>query len=96
MSADAAILAAMTRARPLVEEILSLWPAEMRRKLVVSIEVSSSELSVRARLRSATADGTGSKVEDLVRRVRGDAAIVFERPGEVPVVVPLQAMRRAA
>ena len=86
-SADSEMRAVILRARPLLEEVLSLWPVGKRRELLLWIDVVGTEVQVKARLR----DG-----ERRVCRVKGDVAIVVERPGKAPVVIPLQALRAAA
>jgi hypothetical protein len=86
-SADSEVRSVLLRARPLLEEVLSLWPAEKRPKLVLWVDLVGTEVQVKARLR----DG-----ERQVRRVKGDAAIVVELPGKATVVIALQAVRAAA
>jgi hypothetical protein len=93
---DSEVLAAMARARPLLEEVLSLWPAEQRSKLVLWVDVAGPELGVKARLRDADATEGRDAVARQVHRVKRDVAIVIELEGKAPVVVPWRSLREAA
>jgi hypothetical protein len=77
-------------ARHTLREVISLWPADQRKRLVVWIRRDERGApQIRARLRDPELDGPELAPElafDL-RRVRGDVPVVFELEGKT-VVVP--------
>jgi hypothetical protein len=93
---DSAILAAMARARPLLEEVLSLWPAEERSRLVLWVDVAGPALEIKARLRDGDAKEGRDSVARQVHRVKRDVAVVIELEGKDPVVLPWRSLREAA
>ena len=76
-------------AQPSPAELLTLWPAELRLRLVLLVRVDESGgVEVSARLREHDFEPSAPNLARQVRRVRGDVPVVVHTPGARPVVVP--------
>ncbi len=95
VATDAELRALAASARPAPEEVLSLWPASQRERLVLWIRRDGTgNAEVRARLREHDLDA-GDLAKDLARqarRIRGDVPVVFELGEGRSCVVPLASL----
>lgn len=98
-SAAAELLAIAAGAHPSLEEVVSLWPAGQRDRLVLWIgREANGQAHVRARLREHDLDAADLAVDVArqARRIRSDVPVVFELGEGRTQVVPLASLSGAA
>lgn len=84
---------AIAGARPFIEELLSLWPADRRHGLVISVKLGhAGAIEISACLRERHEEGGSRELKNDVRRIRDDVPVVLEF-GDRRTVVPLRAFR---
>ena len=88
---------ALAGAQPSLAEILSLWPAERRLRIVLWVKLGEAgTIVIGAHPREQPIAGAAPEVKRLVRRIRADVPVVLELPDGGTVVVPLRVLGEAA
>jgi hypothetical protein len=94
LTAEEAACRALSGARPSLDEILSLWPADRRNCIVLWVKVGhAGSLVIGAHPRDQPVAGAGRKVARDLRRIRDDVPVVLEFHDRGTVIVPLRTLR---
>lgn len=96
LSAEEAACRALSGARPSLDEVLSLWPADRRDHIVLWVKVGyGGDLVIGAHARGQPVAGAGRRVKSDVRRIRDDVPVVLEFHDRDTVIVPLRTLRES-
>ena len=90
---DTEVRELVTSAGRAPREVISLWPADRRRRLVVSIRRDEGrQVQVRAWIRGGDLDAPNAA---RIRAIRGDVAVVVELDSGRTVIVPWRSLESA-
>jgi hypothetical protein len=93
---DAGVRAAVSGARPSLEEMLSLWSADLHGSVVLRVRLGpGGEVVIGAHLREHADHAWGGGDRDVardVRRIREDVPVVVDLEDGGAIVVPLRAL----
>jgi hypothetical protein len=90
LTPEGAARVAISGARPSVDEILSVWPADRRNRVVIWVKVGrAGNVVIGANLRERHVENTG---HDL-KHIRDDVPVVVEFHDRRTVVLPLRLLR---
>lgn len=88
-----AVRAALAGARPSLDEILSLWPAGQRDRIVLRARLGADGgISTGALLREQAFEAQPPDVARDVRRIRNDVPVILELDEVGTVVIPMRAL----
>ena len=88
---------ALSGAQPSLDEILSLWPANRRTRIVLWVKLGEAgNVVIGAQPREQPIAAAPPEVKRLVRRIRTDVPVVLELYDGRTAVVPLRALREGS
>jgi hypothetical protein len=89
-----AVRAAVAGARPSLDDVLSLWPAGQRYRVVLRARLGADGgVSIGAHLREQAVEAQAPDVARDVRRIRSDVPVVLELDEASSVVVPMRTLK---
>jgi hypothetical protein len=84
-----AVSVAISTARPSLAEILSVWPANQRDRLVIRIKVGDTgDVSIGAQLRDR--ENAAPELKRALRRIQDDVPVILALRDGTTEVVPLR------
>jgi hypothetical protein len=94
VATEEAVRRALAGARPSLEEVLSLWPADQRDRLVLWVKVGlAGNVVIGAHPRAQPLAGAAREINRDLLRIRDDVPVVLELHDQRIVVLPLRALR---